>query len=69
MSDPQVTLYSDADYKGTSSSFGRWPIRHRLWFKNDSLELDADSSTLKVTLCEDANFGGRRTVLCATRPI
>lgn len=68
MSDPQVTLYSDADYKGASSTLGVGRYATGFGLKNDSLSSIRVPSSLKVTLCDDANFGGRRTVVVRDTP-
>ena len=68
MSNPQVTLYSDSEYRGTQNSLGigRYPTGFGL--KNDSLSSIKVPSTLKVTLYEHDNFEGRTCVLVRDTP-
>lgn len=68
MSNPQVTLFSDAEYKGASSSLGVGRYATGFGLKNDSLSSLRIPSSLKVILCEHANFEGRRTVLVRDTP-
>ncbi len=63
MSDPQVTIYSDAEYRGSSKTLGIGKYPTGFGLKNDSLSSLKIPSGLKVTLCEHDNFQGRRCIL------
>lgn len=68
MSDPQITLYTDADYKGSSSTLGVGRYATGFGLKNDALSSLRIPAGLKVTLCEHANFEGRRCILVRDTP-
>ncbi|WP_437675452.1 Vps62-related protein [Sorangium sp. So ce131] len=68
MSDPQVTLFSDSEYRGSQStlSIGRYPSGFGI--SNDALSSLKIPAGLKVTLCEHGNFEGRRCTLIRDTP-
>lgn len=68
MSEPQVTVYSDSDYRGTSNTLGVGTYATGFGLKNDSLSSLKIPSGLKVTLCEHHDFGGRRCILVRDTP-
>ena len=68
MSDLQVTIYSDAQYQGTSKTLGVGKYPTGFGLKNDSLSSLKIPSGLKVILCEHDNFQGRRCILVRDTP-
>jgi len=68
MSELQVTVYADSDYRGTSKVLGVGQYPTGFGLKNDTLSSLRIPSGLKVTLCEHDNFQGRRCVLVRDTP-
>lgn len=69
MANPQVTIYSDANYSGSSKSLGVGSYsRSSLGISNDSLSSLRIPSGLMVTLYENDGFQGRASQLVQDTP-
>lgn len=68
MGNLQITLYSDAEYKGKSATFGVGRYPTSIGLGNDSVSSVRIPKGLKVTICEHGSFEGRRCILVRDTP-
>lgn len=68
MSDPQVTVYSDSSYQGTSRSLGVGGYDGNFGIKNDALSSVKVPSSLKVYLYKDSGYEGQVCILVRDTP-